>query len=151
MKKVPSIQPFFKVNKNHVKELGASEAVLLAYVAEFEAHGLLCFASRKHISEQTGFAERTVQNLIGKLVAEGFLTVARDGHKRYLKTANKGGKNCHEEGKICLEEKAKIAAQRGQKMLNTKIDNTKIRNTKKSLQSIRQTLPPWDDDWNPFS
>ena len=84
-------QPFFKVLKEHLK-LGGNEAILLAYIAEFEAQGLDCFASRKRIAQELTWGESTVQRTIKSLLKTGHVTISRNGWKRLLHTA-KGVQN----------------------------------------------------------
>ena len=84
-------QPFFKVLKEHLK-LGGNEAILLAYIAEFEAQGLDCFASRKRISQELNWGESTVQRTIKSLLKTGHVTISRNGWKRLLHSA-KGVQN----------------------------------------------------------
>jgi len=78
---------FFKVLKDNLK-LGHSEAILLAYIAEFEAQGLPCFASRSRIAEDLHLGQSTIQRIIKTLIKSGHVTISRNGWKRVLQTAN---------------------------------------------------------------
>lgn len=143
MTKIANTFHFFKVNKEVLRQLGPFEAILLAYVAEFNDKQLPCFASRKHIAAETGFAEKTVQNLIKKLVKSGHLTLAYSGRKRIICIINEGGTKCPDQGGNKYPQRghnippkgAPDTQIRGHEILNTKIIDTKINNTKINLLS----------------
>ena len=117
MGKVPKNTSFYKLNKQLLRELGPFEAILLSYVAEFSDKGLSCFASRKHISAETGFAEKTVQNLISKLVKQGYLALSYNGRKRTIALINRGGTECSERGHQIPPEGAPDTQMRGHEIL----------------------------------
>jgi len=85
MSKVSVSQHFFKVNKSDLK-YGLGEAVLLAYVAEFESRKLTCFASREHIANELQISETRVQDMIKRLSKAGAILVNYHGRKRVLNT-----------------------------------------------------------------
>ena len=91
MEKNTKSSPFYKVLKEHLK-LGGNEAILLAYISEFESQGLECFASRKRIAQELTWGESTVQRTIKSLLKTGHVTISRNGWKRLLHTA-KGVQN----------------------------------------------------------
>lgn len=164
MPKLPQETSFFNTKKHLVRTLGPYEAILLAYVAEWEAKNLPCFASRKHISEETGFSEKTIQNLIKKLVKAGYLTVSHYGRKRVISLTSKGGKRYSDKpskggkkypqrGYIIPPEGVRDTQMRGYEILNTKNNNTKNNITKKKILSTEYEIPPQvndEDDFCPF-
>jgi len=150
MGKVPKNTSFYKLNKQLLRELGPFEAILLAYIDEFHDKGLPCFASRAHIAAETGFAERTIQNLINKLVQAGYIAVSYNGRQRIMIRVNRGGIKCSVRGQQMPREGALDAQMRGQEMLSTKINNTKINNTKINLLSPEHEMPPVDNSKNKY-
>jgi hypothetical protein len=87
MGKVPPSTPFFKVNKQHIQEIGLEAALLLAYIGEYEAQNKECFASRPYIAKQLGISETTLHRLFQRLSKSGHITITRDGNKRFLHTS----------------------------------------------------------------
>jgi len=112
---------FFKVNKRISKTVGRDEAILLAYVSEFEAQGLSCFASRAHISAELGMSESTVRRVIKTLVDLGYLEISYRGMKRTLKTVPNLGQNDRLSGSNWTSGGVKLNQQPGSKRTNTKI------------------------------
>lgn len=137
MSKISSSDSFFKLNKQTLRTLGPYDAIVLAYVAEFHNKGLPCFASRKHIASETGFAEKTIQNIIKKLVKSGHLILAYEGRKRILSMADGGGKKYPQGGHEIPTEGVRDTQMRGHEILNTKINNTKI-----NILSNEHIMPP---------
>lgn len=86
MGKVPPFTPFYKVNKQHIHEIGLEGALLLAYIGEYEAQGKECFASRPYIAKQLGISETTLHRLFQRLTKSGHIAITRDGNKRFLHT-----------------------------------------------------------------
>jgi DNA-binding MarR family transcriptional regulator len=153
MAKIPQETSFFNTKKHLVRTLGPYEAILLAYVAEWEAKNLPCFASRKHISEETGFSEKTIQNLIKKLADAGYLTVSHDGRKRVISLTSKGGTKYPQRGHNIPPEGVRDTQMRGYEILNTKNNNTKNNITNKKILSTEYEIPPLvndEDDFCPF-
>jgi Trp operon repressor len=152
-------QPFFKVLKEHLK-LGGNEAILLAYIAEFEAQGLDCFASRKRISQELNWGESTVQRTIKSLLKTGHVTISRNGWKRLLHSA-KGVQNEPGRGSNRTRGGSKMNHQGGSKRTTNLVQNEPIQrsitnnNNKETIQSLspfeRQKLEllnmgvNWDD------
>lgn len=140
MGKVPKNSSFFKLNKQTLRALGPYEAIVLAYVAEFYEKGLPCFASRRHIASETGFAEKTIQNIIKKLVKSGHLILAYEGRKRILSLPGEGDKKYPEGGHILPPEGVRDTQMKGYQILNTKIRDTKI-----NILSNEPMMPPVDN------
>jgi len=87
MTKLPSFTPFFKVNKQHIQEIGLEGALLLAYIGEYEAQNKECFASRPYIAKQLGISETTLHRLFQRLAKSDHITITREGNKRFLHTS----------------------------------------------------------------
>jgi hypothetical protein len=124
MPKIPSNHAFFNVNKTLLRELGPYQVIILAYVAEWQAKGLPCFASRKCIAAETGFSEKTVQNSVKSLVDQGYLAVAHHARKRVLTLTNRGGKWYPERGYKIPPEGVRDTQMRGYEILTTNKDIT---------------------------
>jgi len=146
MAKIPQEISFFNTKKHLVRTLGPYEAILLAYVAEWEAKNLLCFASRKHISEETGFSEKTIQNLIKKLADAGYLTVSHNGRKRVISLTSKGGISYPQRGYKILSEGVRDTQMRGYEILTTNKEITNKDITKNELLSDDVNLNAVQDE-----
>ena len=136
MPKIPSEHSFFNVNKFLLKELGPYQVVLLSYVAEWQAKGLPCFASRKCIAAETGFSEKTIQNSIKSLVDNGYLAIAHDARKRILTLTDKGGIWYPQRGYKMPSEGVRDTQMRGYDVLTTNKDITKKDITNNKLLNI---------------
>ena len=139
MPKIPSDHSFFNVNKTLLKELGPYEVIILSYVAEWQAKGLPCFASRKCIAAETGFSEKTIQNSIKSLVDNGYLAIAHDARKRILTLTTKGGIWYPQRGYKMPSEGVRDTQMRGYEILTTNKDITKKDITKNKLLRINNT------------
>ena len=133
MPKIPSDHSFFNVNKTLLKELGPYEVIILSYVAEWQAKGLPCFASRKCIAAETGFSEKTIQNSIKSLVDNGYLAIAHDARKRILTLTTKGGIWYPQRGYKMPSEGVRDTQMRGYDVLTTNKDITNKDITKNKL------------------
>lgn len=139
MPKIPSEHAFFNVNKTLLKELGPYQVIILSYVAEWQAKGLPCFASRKCIASETGFSEKTIQNSIKSLVDNGYLAIAHDARKRILTLTTKGGIWYPQRGHKIPSEGVRDTQMRGYEMLTTNKDITNKDITKNKLLKINNT------------
>lgn len=139
MPKIPSEHAFFNVNKTLLKELGPYQVLILSYVAEWQAKGLPCFASRKCIAAETGFSEKTIQNSIKSLVDNGYLAIAHDARKRILTLTTKGGIWYPQRGYKIPSEGVRDTQMRGYEMLTTNKDITNKDITKNKLLKINNT------------
>ena len=136
MPKIPSEHAFFNVKKSLLKELGPYQVIILSYVAEWQAKGLPCFASRKCIAAETGFSEKTIQNSIKSLVDNGYLAIAHDARKRILTLTDKGGIWYPQRGYKIPSEGVRDTQMRGYDVLTTNKDITNKDITKNKLLNI---------------
>ena len=148
MPKVPSAHSFFNVNKTLLKELGPYQVIILSYVAEWQAKGLPCFASRKCIAAETGFSEKTIQNSLKSLVDNGYLAIAHDARKRILTLTTKGGIWYPQRGYKMPSEGVRDTQMRGYDVLTTNkeitnkdITNNNITNKDITNQNHTKTKP----------
>lgn len=147
MKTIHYLESYLKVKKSHL-HLGFDCACFLAWVAEFEAQGKTCFASRQFIAHQLGLSESSVQRIIRKLSTTGHLTVTYQKNQRVLHTTEgsnltqqgiqieppRGSKLTHKGIQIDSIQRNKI-----QRNIYTKKQNTNI-NNKNNNNNIIQVL-----------
>lgn len=88
MSKKTDTSYFLKVRKDDLQH-GVIEAVVLAFIAEFETNHKECFASRDHIGKSLGVSPKTIQRTILKLTKIGLVTVQKQGRKRIVKLSKK--------------------------------------------------------------
>jgi biotin operon repressor len=136
MPKIPSSHAFFNVNKSLLLILGPYEAIVLSYVVEWQAKSKPCFSSRKTISAETGFSEKTVQNTIKSLVDKGYLAISHHKRKRTLTVTDKVSIWYPQRGYNIPSEGVRDTQMRGYYVLTTnkEITNKDITN-KKLLKS----------------
>lgn len=125
MAKIPSLNAFFNVNKALLLILGPYESIVLSYVAEWQAKGRPCFSSRKTISAETGFSEKTVQNTIKSLVDKGYVAISHYKRKRILTLTDKASISYPQRGYKILSEGVRDTQIRGYDVLTTNKEITK--------------------------
>lgn len=153
MKKLSLNAPYFQLYKPWLK-YGPAEAILLAYVWEFQSKGLTCFASRTHIAQQLHYSETRVQDLIKRLAKEGVLSIERSGGKRFL-VINEGIGIRRTGDRISPPRGSESTPLGDRNPIHTKKEyknkNYKEKSTKNSVLVGIRSPADVDDDWNPFS